>query len=381
MTLHDERALHTLIDLAYEAAGERSRWPMLLQGLAAEFGCDVVGINLQNVDGGPATLQCQIGADPSWTARYEGYYAPRNIFLNARSDLTFPGAIRNGEAIVPDREAVRTEYFNDFLRPLGVLHAIGLVPFRSGSVIALMSLMRRIGAPSFVAADFDFLARFMPHLQRALAIHRRLESVDLAQAAASEVLDRMPVGVAILGGDGKILFLNRHARTLVDAGDGLVLLREGLSAAAADEAATLRRLVADACATGNGRGVGGTVAVTRPSGRRALTALVAPLRTRSFALAREAPAAVVFIGDPEPKIEGIGGVLRRLYGLTKAEATVAILLVEGRRTEELADHLGITLHTARTHVKRVLAKVDVRCQSELVRVLLGGPLAFGSKAL
>jgi DNA-binding CsgD family transcriptional regulator len=232
--------------------------------------------------------------------------------------------------------------------------------------------MRRIGAPSFAAADFDLLARFMPHLQRALSIHRRLESVDLAQAAASEVLDRMPIGVAILGGDGKVLFLNRRAQTIVDTGDGLVLLREELSAATPDEAAALRRLVADACATGNGCGVGGTLTITRPSGRRALTALVAPLHARSFALALEAPAAVAFIGDPEPKVEGIGGMLRQLYGLTKAEATVAILLVEGRRTEELVDLLGITLHTARTHVKRVLAKVDVRCQSELVRVLLGG---------
>lgn len=373
--MRGDRELHALIDLAYDAASERSRWPMLLQGLAAELGCEVVGLNFQEVGGGSASLHCQIGADPSWTGRYERYYAPRNIFIGARPDLTFSGAIRNGEAIVPDREAIRTEYFNDFLRPLGVLHAIGMVPLRSGSVIALLSLMRRIGAPSFVDADFDLLARFMPHLQRALAIHRRLESVDLAQAAAGEVLDGMPVGVAILDGDGKVLFLNRHTRTLVDSGDGLLLSREGLSAAKPDEAATLRRLVRDACTTGMGQGAGagGTLAVTRPSGRRALTLLVAPLRARTFGLAHGVPAAAVFIGDPERTVEGVGDVLRRLYGLTRAEAKVASQLLEGRRTEELAERLGITVLTARTHVKRVLAKVDVRSQTELVRVLLGGP--------
>ena len=375
LPLHGDRELHALIELAYDAASDASRWPMLLQGLAEVLGCELVGMNFQRLDGGPAMLQCQIGGDPSWTARYEEYYAPRNIFIRARPDLTFSGAIRNGEAIVPDSEAMRTEYFNDFLRPLGVLHAIGMVPFRTGSVIALLSLMRRIGASSYAEVDLELLGRFMPHLQRALAIHRRLESVDLAQAAASEALDGMAVGVVILDGSGKALFLNRYARTLVDAGDGLVLGRGGLAAARPDESATLGRLVADACGTGLGRGAGagGSLAVTRPSGRRALTVLVAPLRARSGGFVGATPAAVVFIGDPERTVDGIGDVLHRLYGLTRAEARVATLLLEGRRTEDLAERLGITVLTARTHVKRILAKVDVRNQTELVRVLLGGP--------
>src|SRR5262245_3547255 len=375
LAVHGERELITLIDLVYDAATQREHWPAVLEGLAARLGCHAVGINLQDMARGWASLHSQIGGDPSLRERYETYYAPRNISLHARPDLTFSGAIRNGEAIVPDREAVRTEYFNDFLRPLGVLHAIGMVPFRTGSVFALVSLMRRIGAPSFSDADFALLGRFMPHLQRALSIHRRLEAVDLARTAASDALDCMAFGVVIIDGKGKALFDNAQARELLARGDGLRLLPDGLSAVKASEAATLRRLIAQACATGMGRGLaaGGALEITRPSGRRPLTLLVAPFRASAFALATERPAAVVFIGDPERKVEGIGDVLRRLHGLTPAEASVATLLLEGRRTEELAELLGISLLTARTHVKRVLAKVNVRSQTELVRVLLTGP--------
>lgn len=373
--IHDERDLLALVDLAYDAATDPASWPALLRGMATKLGCEVVGINLQDLESGSASLQSQIGADPSWSRAYESYYAARNIFLSARPDLTYSGAIRNGEAIVPDHQAVQTEYFNDFLRPLGVLHAIGLIPFRTGSVIALVSLMRRIGAPSFTDADFALLERLMPHLQRAISIHRRLEAVDLARTAAAETLDRMPIGVSILGGDRTVLFLNRQMQALLDQGDGLLLLRDGLSAANPTEAETLRRLVAEACATGLGRGVlaGGAAVVTRPSGRRSLSLLVAPLRPRAFALATEMPAAIVFVGDPERKVEGVGDVLRQLYRLTPAEVAVATSLLEGRRIEELAERLGITLLTARTHVKHVLAKVGVRTQAELVRVLLGGP--------
>jgi DNA-binding CsgD family transcriptional regulator/PAS domain-containing protein len=375
LALHGERELIGLIDLVYDAATERERWRAVCGELATRLGCEVVGMNVQDLKGGPASVQCQFGGDASWIERYESYYAARNIFLNARPDLTFSGAIRNGEAIVPDREAVRTEYFNDFLRPVGILHAIGMVPFRTGSVLALLSLMRRIGAPSFSDPDFAFLTGFMPHLQRAISIHRRLEAVDLARVAASDALDRLAFGVVIVDAEGKVLFHNEQTRQLLERADGLLLVRDGLSAVNPTEAATLRRLVAQACATGMGRGLlpGGAVEITRPSGRRPLTVLVAPFRARAFGLATVRPAAVVFIGDPERRFEGIGDLLQRLHGLTPAEAAVATLLLEGRRTEELAELLGITLLTARTHVKRVLAKVDVRSQAELIRVLLSGP--------
>jgi DNA-binding CsgD family transcriptional regulator len=373
--VHGDRELLTLIDRVYDAATHREAWPALLEGLAGAVSCEVAGLNLQDLKGGWASLQCQIGADPSWTSRYETYFAPRNIFLAARPDLTFSGAIRNGEAIVPDRQAMRTEYFNDFLRPLGILHAVGMVPLRTGSVVSLLSLMRRIGAPSFADADLALLARFMPHLQRAIAIHRRLETVDLGRSAAGEALDRLTLGVVILDRDGKAIFLNKQSETLLAQGDGLLLNRDGLSCARPTEATVLRCLVAQACGTGQGRGLspGGTLNVTRRPPRRPLSVLVTPLRTRSFALASPSPAAVVFIGDPERRVEGLDTVLRTLYRLTPAETAVASLLLEGWRTDQLAERLGITLFTARTHVKRILSKVDARSQADLVRVLLSGP--------
>ena len=375
MPLHGDRELLILIDRAYDAATNGDAWRALLEALAEAVSCEVVGVNLQDLKGGPASVQCQIGVDPSWKARYETYYAPRNIFLAARPDLTFSGAIRNGEAIVPDHQAMGTEYFNDFLRPLGLLHAIGMVPVKTGSMASLLSLMRRIGAPSFADSDFELLARFMPHLQRAIAIHQRLEAVDLGRSAANEALDRLTIGVVILDQDGKAIFFNKQSETILAQRDGLLLNRDGLACARPREANLLRCLVAQACGTGAGRELlpGGTLHVTRWPPRRPLSVLVSPLRVRSFALASPSPAAVVFIGDPERKVAGVGSVLRTLYGLTPAEAAVANLLLEGLRTDQLAERLGITLFTARTHVKRVLSKVDARTQTDLVRVLLSGP--------
>jgi DNA-binding CsgD family transcriptional regulator len=58
------------------------------------------------------------------------------------------------------------------------------------------------------------------------------------------------------------------------------------------------------------------------------------------------------------------------YELTPAEARVTQLLLQGSATGAIARRLGIQLETARTHVRRVLAKTGTHRQSELIRQLL-----------
>ncbi len=57
------------------------------------------------------------------------------------------------------------------------------------------------------------------------------------------------------------------------------------------------------------------------------------------------------------------------YGLTAREREVIGLLVRGLSTRQMADHLGITSHTIKDHVKAILAKAGVQSRRELVAQL------------
>lgn len=59
------------------------------------------------------------------------------------------------------------------------------------------------------------------------------------------------------------------------------------------------------------------------------------------------------------------GDLRVGYGLTAAEARVAILLARGRSNTELAHELFISPHTAKRHTERVLQKLGARSRAEV----------------
>jgi len=63
-------------------------------------------------------------------------------------------------------------------------------------------------------------------------------------------------------------------------------------------------------------------------------------------------------------------LLRDLFGLTPAEATVACALVSGLDPQAMAASLGVQRNTVQAHLKRVLAKTGTSRQSQCVALIL-----------
>ena len=140
-------------------------------------------------------------------------------------------------------------------------------------------------------------------------------------------------------------------------------------------------MVGESVLTGSQRGVcaGGALSVPRPPPRQPLALLIAPLPLHDRFFGVRA-AAVVFVSDPERDARAPVDVLRTLYGLTRAEARLAVVLAAGRTPQAAAAELGVSPHTVRSQLKSVLQKTDTRRQSDLMRLLVapsGGPRSFG----
>jgi DNA-binding CsgD family transcriptional regulator len=184
-----------------------------------------------------------------------------------------------------------------------------------------------------------------------------------ASVLATETLDQLRHGVVLLTAKGKVSFANRSARAILDEADGLSLERGRLRASDPAAASHLEELLGAQAGDESPRG--GALALPRPSGRRPLALLVTRLSSRGFPGGR-----AVFLSDPDRGISAGEETLVRLHGLTRAEAALAIEMLKGRSVEAASAELGITVLTARTHLKRVFAKTKTRRQSELVLLLL-----------
>ncbi|HLW26409.1 MAG TPA: helix-turn-helix transcriptional regulator, partial [Kiloniellales bacterium] len=65
------------------------------------------------------------------------------------------------------------------------------------------------------------------------------------------------------------------------------------------------------------------------------------------------------------------------FGLTAAEAELALEIMRGDGREAAAARLGITVATVRTHLLHIFEKTGVHRQAELVRLLLDRAQAPG----
>ena len=375
-----DKVLLALVGTVYAAVADASAWPETLGAIGAAVRCPAVGLFTIDPVSFASRAGTSFGHDRVWLDRYDDYYARPEVNAYARHcepAMLSVGTIIPAEAVCPDRELLRSEYYNDWQRPQHIgAGALGFVGVPSQPIV--LSLGRAPNVGHFDADELALARAVVPHLQRALTVRDRLEGLDAERLATDAALDRLRVGVIMVDALGVPLRLNRRAQALVDMGDGLALRRDGLAAADPTVTCTLRRLVLAAARTTAGTETewGDTVAVPRPSGRRPLMALVSPVARERWRVGGGFAAAVVLVTDPEDESGPPAAVLRRFHGLTAAEAALAQLLAAGLDLDQSAERLGVTRSTVRTQLARVFAKTGTRRQAELVRLLLLGAGPF-----
>ena len=189
----------------------------------------------------------------------------------------------------------------------------------------------------------------------------------VSAAAFAALLDVVPQPLLLTDASARLRHANRAADELLERGNSL-LVREGrLTLPGSPEAGRLRRALGALDAVGSNAPV--VLTFRRDPADIRLVLMLWPLDVPDTTGRR---LLAVFADDGAAS--GIdASVLRRLYGLTAAEARVADLIAAGHSVAEIAVRLRVGRSTARTHLKRALAKTAVRRQAALARLLLNGP--------
>jgi PAS domain-containing protein len=282
-----------------------------------------------------------------------------------------------GRLMMADDGRLRTsEFFNDFLVPYGVPHAIGGRPLETATLSAVIAVLRDVRQGPFGELEAAALERMVPHLQRAARLHVQMQELRLHNQALEAALDRLPSGMIVADASGRALIINRAAEEMVAKNDGLLLRSGQLTVTRAAEAAALVRHIAEAARTaacGRGEG-GGALLVSRPSGLRPFALLVAPLSPDlTLAAAHQAPAVLILVTDLNSGPAVLGKRLIELFGLTPAEACLTVALSGGKRLQDVAQERGVRLPTLRTQLRAILEKTGSRRQAELMRLIVSLP--------
>lgn len=129
----------------------------------------------------------------------------------------------------------------------------------------------------------------------------------------------------------------------------------------------------------------GTMSIPHPRDGRLFTILVASVRSRDIdrfgGRGMRNVAAMLVIHDPARPMEIPVEWIMDAYGLTLAEARVALCAASGATIPEAAHRLNVSPNTIKTHLRRIFAKTGTSRQSELARLMasIGLFSASGSK--
>jgi DNA-binding CsgD family transcriptional regulator len=196
------------------------------------------------------------------------------------------------------------------------------------------------------------------------------ETAALDSRALRATLDRFNVGVAIVGDGGCILHVNDAARGMLEHGANIRARNGrlcGASRAATDE---LLHAIRVARSSVTAVGAGGIGVPLPGSDGQVATARVMPLAHGDAREPRGAGAtAAVFITRASGQARPDLAVIAQSYHLTRAELRLLNRLLLGENLVGAAASLGVTVSTARSHLKHLFAKTGTFRQTHLIALV------------
>ena len=374
-----DEALFNLIGRLYDTATDTDKWGAFLTELVALFGASAGHLTHFDFQERRMTFSVQVGLDHMSAALWQRYEAllPEDPRMPAYAK--YLGKPQSCRMTIDEQTLHASRFYREILVPARIEYTLGLKLDGDNNGGTGLAITRDDRSSPFDQADCDLLGKIIPHLKRAMEIHKRFALLDFGQRMALEALDRIATGIVLLDEGGVVKFANRLARDIAGSADGFRIIGDSVMFADYDiqteVIAAARGAIASARA---GRVLPGKgFAIPRPSGATPYALMVSTLwgsHLRFDLGLLDDPIAVLFLSDPQRPQEAPAELLQRLYGLTPAEARVLEALVAGHNLKGAAAGLGIAYETVRSHMKSIFDKTNTRRQIDVVKLVLSTSL-------
>lgn len=380
MTTLDQGKATELVGAIYDAALDSRRWPAFMQELAGVLNAGLGILWMHDFSDSSAdfgtnggNVSASVGLDAGQIQRYADYYSGCNVWIPFTMPLA-AGHVTITDSFYPVQRLKGTEFYNDWLRHNDLCHGVGTAIIKKEHQDLKLSFVRSEHAGPYSTGEVRLVRALVPHIRNAVALHQRLYRLESLSFSAMAALDTLPMGVALLTREGRLMHANRRAHELAAGSRALGFGASGAVHAALPAAtARLQQLIAAALRTaaGGGLSAGGALKLAGANGAE-LYVQVVPLPAASSPFGEAAPVAL-FCTNPNAGFASLTGALKSIYGMTPAEADLAQALAGGQSLAEHAHARGVSLNTARTQLKSAAAKAGVKRQADLVRAVLTGP--------
>ena len=327
--------VESVIGCVYEAALDSAGWASALIAIAKQVEARSAAAIAMNLSDNSVSFGALHNIEPARLGEYAEHYMSVDVWNAALVRLP-PRRAYFAHLLIDESTFVRSEFYNDFLRPQQIFHALGGFVVRNGTQVFLCGVQRDLGEPKFTTAEGRRLNRLFPHLERAAKLHGSLATAGGLTEGLAAALERLPQAAILVDGSGRIIWANHLGEEQLRRADG-IRLRDGRVEAATCSSANQRllRLIASA---ENVSAAGSEIPPTGPLVRTGLLEAPAEANLRIDPCAgqphRGAAMKTGAAGHPQ---NGTGGGSGIVNGSRRGAARYALAAPRIIRTLQLAD--------------------------------------------
>lgn len=349
-----------LLQDLYAGAKDPARMSAFMRSLGDLTRSHVTSFLREDFANPSASTFLTTGAGEEEILRYSEFLGD-NLWFQRTVPLLQAGAVFDGDNYVSRRELTASRYYDGFLRHIDTQHSVGICAAYEQQRGAFLTLCR---SARFGAYDQDCLRLFQrlaPHVANAFALRVQFEQL---QAQAGIALGQR--GMFVLDAQWRWIDGNAVAEQMVAAGwwhGRIMAALQPASHATRKAWKELQRQLARSDMT--------SMVLPVHDTEGTLVAFASLHAHAQAAMPLAASRHVLFVRPLQlPDQQEMDTQLRRVFGLTSAEAAFALALCKQGDAALAAKAVGIAESTARTRLQSIFAKTGTHRQAEL-RLLLG----------
>jgi DNA-binding CsgD family transcriptional regulator len=373
--------LSQLIKYIHDAALDPAVWQRVLERTRGFVGgCAAKFDRPQSSSPGARVLYCT-GVAPAYLQLYLREYVTMNPLYPAGAFIE-PGEVFSISDLVPVFELAQNRFYNEWMRPQGMVDAVSTNIERSGDGVAALTVLR---CERHGLVDDEARRRMRliaPHVLRSVAIGHAIDRFKAEKAAFADTLGSVAAAVFLVDAMGRIAFANKSAEALLGSGH---VVRNAAGRLAASNQEAERALREALAAAGGGEAAIGVCNTaiplsTLPEQRWLAHVLPLTLGMRLQAGASVSAVAAVLVRKTSFDTTLPLEILAKLYKLTARELSVLHGVIEIGGVPEIAEALGVSEGTVRSHLKSLFDKTGAHRQVDLVKLIAAHASPFVVRA-
>lgn len=383
LCLTKQRLFSYLVSEIYDASYNPAHWQKVLELIRRMTGSSAITLLYRDHGAVKACLAFNVGWSDQVLREYNEHWGAKDPMFELNQRLVPTGVAKACHQLVPDRqqlEAMAPDFY-DWFKKSGGYYVAGATLFNENDRQAAIAVQRGREKGKWSKRRMELLTELVPHLQRALKIHREFSRLKIQETALQIGLDKMVMGLALFDEQGQVMYTNPMAETILSSHPAIQRQGDRIIATHPEDGRKLKMLLDHAIQDMLSETFQPQAAGLRSgNGRGPLPVLVTSVKPDDKMADPEAGRirAAIYFGDPTHSHPILPETLTETYGLTSAEAWVAISIANGLSLEDVAEQSGTSINTARSQLRSIFRKTNTSRQAELVKLLLTGPFSIAS---